>query len=117
MNTTSSSNKTWIWVLVIVVVAGLAYYFYSNSTPAPDVSTSNNTAVDTQVISLLSQISSLQIDSSIFNDAGYKTLRDYSVQIPPVNVGRTNPFAPLPSDVTATTQTNTTGGVQVKAKK
>jgi hypothetical protein len=107
MNNTSSKNKSWIWVLVIVIIAGLAYYFYSNSTPTPLVSASSDTVVDTQVISLLNQISTLQIDSSIFNDPGYKTLRDYSVAIPSDNVGRPNPFAPLPGDVV----------VQVKAKK
>jgi hypothetical protein len=96
MNTTSTSNKTWVWALIIVIVAGLAYYFYENSTPASPVSANDaDDTVGTQVLSLLNQIQSLHIDPSIFQDPGYMTLRDYSVVIPPVPVGRTNPFAPL----------------------
>ncbi len=114
MNTTSS-NKNWLWVLIIIVVAGLGYYyFYNNSTPAPTLTTTGmDSSVGAQVLGLLNQIQSLHIDSSIFNDPGYKTLRDFSVAIPSVNVGRPNPFAPLPG----MSSTNISASVTVKTTK
>jgi len=108
-----SSNKTWIWIVIIVIVAGLGYfYFYgsSNQSSATLTATSDaNAVVGAQVLGLLNQIQSLNIDTTIFTDPGYRTLRDYSVVIPPVNVGRPNPFAPLSSvsiNSTNTPQTN-----------
>jgi len=98
MNKTSS-NKSWVWILIIIVVVLIAYfYFYGNSTPSSLVSSTNSAdaSVGAQVLRLLNQTNNLKIDTSVFNDPGYKTLRDYSVSIPAVNVGRPNPFAPLP---------------------
>lgn len=90
-----------IWILVIIAGVVLAYFYFS-STAAPADSTSlvgtdSATAVEgVRVLNLLNQVQSLQIDAKLFKDAGFKTLVDYSVVIPPVNVGRPNPFAPLP---------------------
>ena len=104
MNTQSTPHKTWIWVTVIIVVAAIGYFYFTGSS-APASSTlvsspeSDSAAVGAQVLSLLNQIQSLKIDTAIFSDPGYQTLRDYSVAIPPVNVGRPNPFAPLPGFV------------------
>jgi len=118
MNTTSS-KKTWIWVVGIVIVAGLIY-FYLNSTATPSGGTldasSPNVAIGTQVLGLLSQIQTLHIDTDLFNDPGYKTLRDYSVSIPPVNVGRPNPFAPLTGMVSTPVATSS-GMLSNNAKK
>ena len=102
MNTQPTSHKTWIWATVIVIAAAIGYfYFYGNSASTPSTllsssPTSDSAIVGAQVLGLLNQIQSLKIDTSIFTDPGYNTLRDYSVAIPPVNVGRPNPFAPLP---------------------
>jgi len=98
---TQSSNKTWIWIAIIIIVAIVGYFYLSGSS-APASSTlvqssgSDSEAVGAQVLTLLNQIQSLKIDTSIFSDPGFLTLRDYSVAIPPENVGRANPFAPLP---------------------
>ena len=51
--------------------------------------------VRTRVLSLLNQINSLKIDTSIFNSLVYRSLVDYSITIPEQNVGRPNPFAPI----------------------
>ena len=98
---TQSSNKTWVWVAIIIIVAAVGYfYFYGTSAPAASglvqSSGSDSEAVGSQVLTLLNQFQSLKIDTSIFSDPGFLTLRDYSVAIPPENVGRANPFAPLP---------------------
>jgi hypothetical protein len=98
---TQSSNKTWIWIVIIIIIAVVGYFYLSGSSaPASSAlvqsSGSDSEAVGSQVLSLLNQIQSLNIDTSLFTDPGYQTLRDYSVAIPPVAVGRPNPFAPLP---------------------
>lgn len=87
--------------MVIIAMVGLAYfYFASNSTPSNSssiVGTDSATAqAGTRVLNLLNQVQSLKLDTTFFKDPGYNTLVDYSVEIPPVNVGRPNPFAPLP---------------------
>ena len=98
---TQSSKKTWIWIAIIIIVAVVGYFYLSGSSaPASSglvqSSGSDSAVVGTQVLTLLNQIQSLKIDTSLFTDPGYQTLRDYSVAIPQVNVGRANPFAPLP---------------------
>jgi len=88
-----------IWVLLIIAVVALGYFYSSSSnTQQTSISStdSSDAEVGAQVLALLNQIQSLNIDSSIFKDPGFNTLVDYSVEIPPVDVGRPNPFAPLP---------------------
>jgi hypothetical protein len=98
-----SSLKSVIFVLIIVAAVLVGYFYYSGnsssstgsllSSSSPDATSD---AIGVQVLGLLNQIQSLRIDSTLFADPAYQTLRDYSVQIPPQNVGRANPFAPIP---------------------
>lgn len=101
----SSSKSTFIIIIVIIIVA-LGIYFYYSGTPDANTNSSlqaQNTPeasdaqlVGSRVLSLLNQINSLKIDTSIFNSTVYKSLVDYSIAIPEQNVGRPNPFAPIP---------------------
>jgi hypothetical protein len=98
---THLTDKTWIWVTVIIIVAAVGYFYLSGSSATPNGALLSSSGPDSAVVgaqdlALLQQIQSLKIDTSIFSDPGYRTLRDYSVAIPSVNVGRPNPFAPLP---------------------
>lgn len=112
MNTQKSSKKT-IWIIVIIVVIAAVAYFYFEGASVPSTSgllqTPESPDVTTQVIGLLAQIQAIRIDSALFTDPAYQTLRDYSVAIPPQNVGRTNPFAPIPGVVNHSTVTGTAG--------
>lgn len=103
MKTQSSSKKSIISVVIIVGILGLGYFYFSGGTPSPAAgslvqsqTTPEANAVSSRILGLLNQIRSLKIDTSIFKDAAYQTLVDYSVAIPQVNVGRPNPFAPIP---------------------
>jgi hypothetical protein len=101
MNTsTSSSTKNLLISVGIILAAVLGYYvfspdFSSNSDSLLQESSQDNLA-GAQVLSLLNQIGSLQIDANFFKGAAFTSLQDYSVAIPPQTVGRPNPFAPLP---------------------
>lgn len=55
-----------------------------------------------KILSLLSQINSLKIDRTLFNDPLYKILQDHTVIIPTENIGRTNPFEPYYTPVPPT---------------
>ena len=94
--------KTWIWLAVIVIIAAIAYFYFeggSSSNSSLEVTSDNNAAVGAQVLGLLNQIKSLNIDATFFSNPIFLTLHDFTVPIPSQNVGRTNPFAPLPGDV------------------
>jgi hypothetical protein len=107
-------NKTVIAIIIILAIAG-GVYFYMNGNPVSSstsslLETKTNPVVQesaTRILSLLKQINALQIKTEIFKSADFQTLRDYSVDIPEQDVGRSNPFAPLPGDIIKV-QTNNT---------
>lgn len=99
----SSSKKTFILIILLLIV-GAGVYFYFQGNPSDSASSLTQTAspesadasaVGSRVLSLLNQINSLKIDTSIFNSLVYRSLVDYSITIPEQNVGRPNPFAPI----------------------
>lgn len=93
-------KTTAIFILILVVGAFIYFYMSGGSVnnnsallqgSSPDVSDN----VGVEVLTLLNQIQSLKIDSTLFSEPVYKTLVDYSVPIPAQPIGRTNPFAPI----------------------
>lgn len=100
-NTPKSSKKTAVIIVVIIIVTLIAYFYYAGSAPVSNSSlettiANNEAQADgVRVLTLLNQIKSLKIDSDLFKNVSYLTLQDYSIQIPPENVGRPDPFAPL----------------------
>jgi hypothetical protein len=96
------SKKTIIAVVVGIVVLAIIYFYFSGESPATSnsslqlQSSAQETLVGARVLSLLNQINSLRIDTSIFKTKEYESLTDYAVDIPEIPVGRANPFAPLP---------------------
>ena len=97
-------KRSTIIILIIVVIVAAGAYFYFEGSPASlsgdsllqADSNAQAEAAGAQVLILLNQIQSLSIDTSLFSDPGWNTLVDYTVPIPPENVGRSNPFAPIP---------------------
>lgn len=110
MNTNQSSTKSYIIIGAIFIVGFLLIFYYmggkgeSGSLLESGVDTQNS-EVGTRVLALLNQIQSLKIDDSLFAGAAYQTLIDFSVTIPEQDVGRPNPFAPLPGMISNTRTT------------
>ncbi len=108
MNTKSSPNKSLIWIAIVVFVIFIAYFMFRNPTAPESSSLLSNTvspqanAASTRILSLLNQIESLKIDTTFFKNPAYQSLVDFSVEIPELNVGRPNPFAPLPGSYVGT---------------
>ncbi|NDE68000.1 hypothetical protein EB052_00170 [bacterium] len=106
----NTSSKAGPIILVIVIVLAVAGYFLYTSGNQTVVDATGKIAalagggsaaaadngVGADVLLLLNRIQSIKIDPSIFNDPAYQSLVDYTVAIPTWNVGRDNPFAPLP---------------------
>lgn len=99
MKTSSSSHLTTILIVIAVIIAAVAYFYFQGS-GGSDASGSllvqtGGEDVGLDTIRLLEQIQTVQIDASLFSEPAYKALLDYSVAIPPQNVGRPNPFSPI----------------------
>lgn len=108
MNNQTSSLKTWIWIAAIIAVAGIAYFWWSGSQSGAASTLLQTSPADTlsaQTNAQSSLLSSIKIDSKFFQDPVFNSLQDYSVGVPQQNIGRPNPFAPLPGDITATSTT------------
>ena len=105
-------SKTTIAVIVIILLV-IGYFYWKGSTPAGSDSLlqaqSSTQGIGSAELSLLNQVQSLKIDTSIFQDPAYKTLVDYTVTIPQENVGRPNPFAPYPGEAVTTGSSATSG--------
>lgn len=99
MNNTNKKSSTMTYLIVILVI-GLAFlvYFYVNGNKTGDSLTleeisDSDQVVGARVLTLLNEISSLNIDASFFKNQLYSTLRDYTVEIPALPIGRANPFS------------------------
>lgn len=83
----------------MVLAAVVVYlYFLGDKGPTADSLLIGTDAggIGSVELSLLNQMKSLQIDTTLFRDPAYKALVDYTVAIEPEPVGRPNPFAPVP---------------------
>lgn len=48
-----------------------------------------------ETIRILSLLNKIKLDTDFFNSKSFKSLDDFSVQLPSLESGRSNPFAPL----------------------
>ncbi len=112
------SNTLKILLIALVIIAiGAFGYWYATSTPSAPANTgalqSSNTALSGQTpalsgndsvisdkfLALLLNMQTIKLDQSIFSDAAFTSLKDYSTTIKPEeNPGRANPFAPIGVD-------------------
>lgn len=101
----SQNSKGTIIILIVILLVSIGLFFYFKGKPSDSsissleesgTAESNDAlAASNRVVSLLNQISSLEINDSIFKTPVYKSLVDYTVAIPEQNIGRPNPFAPI----------------------
>ncbi|MBI3573848.1 hypothetical protein HY090_02255 [Candidatus Kaiserbacteria bacterium] len=92
--------KTVILVIVLVIIAFFAYSYFFTGAPQAVLSSqavSANTAIDQDLINLLLTLRAIRLDDSLFTNANFQSLQDFSKDLVPEPVGRANPFAPLGS--------------------
>lgn len=82
----------------VIIVLALGYSFFSGD-PLPEGLTSQAVGSVPQeggdLIALLAELKSIDLDTSILQDPTFMTLQDFTVSLSPEPVGRSNPFAPL----------------------
>ncbi len=90
------NNKVYIGV-VLLLVAGFWVYmtYFSGSSSGPALKTEQDSPLSQDVLVTLSNLNTIKLDPSIFEDPVFLALSDYSVAIPPEVAGRKNPFAPF----------------------
>lgn len=97
-------NKIIIGIL-IVIIAAFAWFGLSDQQPTTSLlsneSRSSNSAADQEILRVLLDMRSIRLDSSIFENPAFASLRDFGRDIVPEPVGRTNPFAPVGSTQTS----------------
>ena len=91
-------NKIFL-VVIALVVAGAVWFGLSSSPVENDlVSTPTSVSgpsVDQGIVSTLLALRAVKLDGTMFKDPAFILLKDFSTEIIPEPVGRTNPFAPL----------------------
>jgi hypothetical protein len=117
----SKSSIFILIVIVLLVVGGLVYFFAggsdSTSSGTPNlgsgglvsgatgqstgiaVGTTGTSSTGDQVVALLRNLSTIQLNDAVFQHPGFGMLRDITITLPPVtSQGRRNPFAPISGD-------------------
>jgi hypothetical protein len=92
--------KKIIIVVVVVVLLFVVYSMFFKKTAEPVLSTTptsgqNLSAENSELITLLSQLKTINLNKTIFSDAIFLSLFDFSVTLIPEPVSRPNPFAPV----------------------
>ncbi len=98
-------------LVVALFVFGIVYYtfFMSKGGDTALLSTGgalgDQTQQSQQLLVVLANLRTIQLNDAIFSDPIYLSLNDFSVAIVPENVGRRNPFLPFTfATTTVTTQ-------------
>ncbi|OGG56568.1 hypothetical protein A2680_03095 [Candidatus Kaiserbacteria bacterium RIFCSPHIGHO2_01_FULL_55_37] len=97
-------------VVTALVIAGGVWYGMSSTPASPDLAPTATSAdvapVDQGIVQILLTLRAVKLDGMIFSDPTFMKLQDFSTEIQPETVGRTNPFAPIaPQSQTSTSST------------
>jgi len=97
-------TKNIVIAVIVIVVIFAAFKLLVPKKEEPETSSPVNTTASVKVksfsetreaASTLQKIKSIKVDSEIFSDKSFKSLKDFRVNILPEAVGRDNPFAPI----------------------
>jgi hypothetical protein len=104
------SKRVKIFAIVILAITAIIFIASKTGSSDPDTGPLSSTmdaalpitnvepSTDNEFSLLLSTVTSINIDESVFNSPTYKALRDNPVMLGSDIVGRTNPFAPIGAD-------------------
>jgi len=89
-------NKV-ILVILIVIIVAFAWFGLADRQPTTSLlsneSRGSASVAEQEILRLLLDMRSIRLDSSIFENQAFASLRDFGRDIIPEPVGRTNPFA------------------------
>lgn len=116
----NSKGKKFIVILILCIVAGVVFFYTQNKTvEIPDevlVAGTVETVVDNEAMykevqsfmQLFSSVTSIVIDTSLFQSPAFNFLKDNSVYIDKQPIGRSNPFLPIFASITKGTSNSST---------
>ncbi len=88
-----------ILIVILVIVGGGVWYVVSGgSGDSESLITQTPIAsagADQELVSTLLALRAVKLEGTIFSESAFLNLKDFSTQIIPEAVGRSNPFAPI----------------------
>jgi len=85
----------YIIIILIAVIGYWAYNAFLSGGSDALLTTQTVSPLSQEILTTLSSLNTIRLDNTIFSDPVFTSLTDYGVTIPPENIGRRNPFAPL----------------------
>ncbi len=88
-------------IIVFVAILGglyLAWIFFFSSDEEPTSTIGPTEAggeIGGDILPILSDLKTIKLDTKVFDDPVFKSLKNFSVELPKEEAGRVNPFAPL----------------------
>jgi len=92
-------------VAVVLLLAYVYFSYFARGSSASLTASDAGTPLSSDILVTLQSIHSIKLDNSIFTDPVFVSLTDFGVTIPPENVGRRNPFAPVSASAKTSTST------------
>lgn len=92
-----SANRNLLVSIAVIILLLAGGYWYVNNGSSADTSVLSSTApvANDSLLSTLTELRSLTLDSTVFSSPTFKALTDNTVMLPTVPAGRPNPFAGL----------------------
>lgn len=94
-------NNIIIAVIALILISIGGFYYLSRDEQddgALLISESAGNSVDRELLATLLELKSLKFNDALFESNTFRSLKDFSRQIPDEPVGRPNPFAPVGTD-------------------
>lgn len=90
----TTTNSTTISVVVLLIAAaGIYWYFSSGTEQSPLLESESGNQAQTEFQVLVSKLTPISFDNSIFSDPRFNALVDLTTPITPEPAGRLDPFA------------------------
>lgn len=98
-----SQNKL-VTIVATLVIAGAVWYGFSSGAPSSAVLGTENVSgavnpEDQDIVTTLLKLRSVTLTGTIFSSKVFSGLKDFGTQIIPEDVGRPDPFAPIPTSI------------------
>ncbi len=91
------SNTILLIVASLIVAAGAYWYFFTGTGNQPPLTTEvQQNEAQTRFSTLVSKLTPISFNTSIFSDPNFAALVDLSTPIAPEPTGRLDPFATVP---------------------
>lgn len=112
----SSFNKIIIGSAFLIALAFFGYSLFASDprlvaaqdTGTQPIGTMPNTSpiIGQDIIDLVNTFKTVSIDPTFFSSPLFRNLKDFTVVLSPESQGRSNPFAPIGGDTSASSQTS-----------